>query len=73
VKGQNDADAAAALAAYVGWTRRNRRQSWRAVATGGTEQECWNALRNYRAASPDRYADSLILPAGKNPNGDSLL
>jgi hypothetical protein len=72
VKEQTD-DAADALAAYVGWTRRRRRQPWRAVVTGTTEQQCWTALRNYRAASPDRYADSLILPAGKNPNGGSLL
>jgi hypothetical protein len=51
-------------AAFLGWARRDRSHTWRAVTTGATWEECWDALLNRRDCGSER----LVLESGRYPD-----
>jgi hypothetical protein len=55
-------DASTQTAAFVGWYRVNRRQSWRPVVQAGSEGAALDKLLAYLPG------DKIVLPAGRDPN-----
>jgi hypothetical protein len=53
---------------WVGYLRQKRRQPWRPVVEGGSEDETWDQLLNYPA-----QGDKCVLPVGRDPNQDRVL
>jgi len=48
--------------AFVGWTRRHRREPWRAVVEAETEAACWQLLLDLRLRG-----DKAVTVAGSVP------
>jgi hypothetical protein len=58
--------------AWSGWWRAGRRSPWRLLAGGADYHGCWQALLDVLEDQGLRGGDSLVLAAGRHPDGAAV-